>query len=157
MDPSFFKKNDTQFFEWVEQISHGKNPYGEISEKKIEEAYALGYFLYQQKHFFDATSLFRQLTLSRPADSKYWKGLGACLQMEKEYEEALNCYAAAQILNGQTKDPYVYVHAADCYFAQGDKKNGCIALQMANQYGEKQKDQRLLRHVKLMQEIWSKE
>jgi secretion system chaperone SscA len=157
MSSSVLRKADASFFGWIDQIAHGKNPYGEISEEKIEEVYALAYFLYKQKHFFDAASLFRQLTISGPSVSKYWKGLGACLQLEKEYEEALHCYAAAQLLNDKNKDPTLYVHAADCYFALGDKKNGRLALRSAARYAEKQDDHRLLHHLKLMTEIWSKE
>lgn len=153
---SAFNLVDNQFMEWVSQLAEEKKPFAHISEEKINEMYALAYFLYRQKHFFDSSCIFRQLTVARPAVSRYWKGLGACLQMEKEYEDALNCYASAQLLNGKNPDPYLYLHAADCYFALSNKENGCIALKSARQSAEKINDQRLLHHVKLMQEIWSK-
>jgi len=156
MSAQAFSPAEKQFFEWADQVAQGKNPYSHAPEEKIQEMYALAYFLYGQQHYLDASHLFRQLVAARPSEAKYWKGLGACLQMLKEYGNALNCYASAQMLNGAKSDPYLYLHSADCYIALKEVKNAFKALEAARLRAEKINDQRVLQHVKLMRELWSK-
>ena len=83
---------ERQFLDWAFQTADGKNPYGSMSEEKVV-AYALAYFLYGQENYLDASHFFRLLAVVRPSEAKHWKGLAACLQMLKDYEGALNCYA----------------------------------------------------------------
>lgn len=147
---------ERKFLEWAHQVAEGKNPFSHAPEEKIKEMYALAYFLYGQQHYLDASHFFRQLAAARPSEAKYWKGLGACLQMLKDYDGALNCYASAQMLNGAQKDPYLYLHAADCYIALKEVKNAFKALDAARLRAEKTKEKRVLEHVKLMREMWSK-
>ncbi len=75
--------------------------------------------------------------------------------MQHEYEEAINCYLYTQMLNQDKPDPYLYVHAADCYFALKRVKSGLKALEAAHLSAEKEiQDQRVLRHVALMRDLW---
>lgn len=156
MSANTLSHTESQFLAWAHQAAEGKNPYGHAPEEKIKEMYALAYFLYGQKHYFDASHLFRLLTVARPSEPKYWKGLGACLQMLKAYEEALNCYASAQMLYRRETDPYLYLHTADCYIAIKEVKSAFKALDAAHTRAEAVKDKRVLQHVKLMREMWSK-
>lgn len=147
---------ESQFLEWAHQAAEGKNPYSLAPEEKIKELYALAYFLYGQQHYLEASHLFRLLAAARPSEPKYWKGLGACLQVLKEYDEALNCYASAQMLYRAQTDPYLYLHSADCYIALKEVKNAFKALDAAHKRAEITKDKRVLQHVKLMREMWTK-
>lgn len=147
---------DNHALAWIHQVAEGKNPFCHAPEEKIQEMYALAYFLYGQAHYFDASHFFRQLAAARPAEPKYWKGLGACLQMLKDYEGALNCYLTAQLLNGAQTDPYIYLHAADCYIALKEIKNAFQALDAAHLRAKKLKNKRVIEHVKLMRDLWSK-
>lgn len=155
-DSNTFSSSDCKFLEWAEQVSKGNNPFGNASEEKIKETHALAFFLYREQHYQDASHFFRMLVAARPSEAKFWKGLGACLQMLKEYEEALNCYASAQMLNGEKTDPYLYLHAADCYIALKSVDSAFKALESASLRAKKLKDKRVLGHVKLMRELWSK-
>jgi secretion system chaperone SscA len=146
---------ESQFLDWARQVAEGKNPYSLAPEEKIKEMYALAYFLYGQLHYLDASHLFRLLAAAQPSEPKYWKGLGACLQMLKDYDSALNCYASAQLLNRSQTDPYLYLHSADCFIALKEVKNAFKALDAAHKRAEKTKDKRVLSHVKLMRELWS--
>lgn len=156
MTAASYNRFDAQILAWADQAAHGNNPYGAVSDEKIQEMHHLAFFLYREQHYQDASHFFRMIVTARPSEPKYWKGLGACLQMQKEYEEALNCYASAQMLNGEETDPYLYLHAADCYIATQKVDSAFKALEAAALRAKKTKDKRILEHVKLMRELWSK-
>lgn len=145
---------DSQILEWADKLAMGNNPFGDVSDEKVKEIYALAYLLYSDRHFQEASHFFRNLILARPAEPKYWKGLGACLQMLKEYDEAIDCYTSAQILKGKEADPYIYLHTADCYFALKDVQEAFKAIKTAEQLAKKNHNQQILGHVKLMHELW---
>lgn len=130
-------------------------PLMEASEKKIDEIYALAYLLYQKQHYQESSHYFRLLIVLRPAEIKFWKGMGACFQMQMEYEEALNCYMSCFQLNEENRtNPFYYVQIADCYFAQNKKDLGLEALDAAYNYAKRKNDNQILQHVKFMREIW---
>jgi len=147
---------ESHLVEWVHQVIEENHPLNQVAEEKIQEIHTTAFLLYRDRHYQDASHFFRLLAVARPSQAKYWKGLGACLQMQKNYEEALNCYLSAQILNGEKQDPYLYVHAADCYFALQQRDEGLKALESARLRAERIKDQKVLKHVALMRDRWSK-
>jgi secretion system chaperone SscA len=124
---------------------------------KVKELYTVAYQLYRDQHYTDASYFFRFLLLSNPKESKYWKGLGACLQMTSEYQQALNCYICCQLLDKDQPDPYMYLHAADCYFALGQIEHGLKALDAAHLGAQEKMDTQVMNHVILMKEMWSKD
>lgn len=130
-------------------------PFAEVPQQTIAELYALAYWLYGNRDYGEATSLFRILATARPSEPKYWKGLGACLQMQKEYQEAIKAYSSAEVLHLKTKDPYLYVHKADCYLALKQIGDALQALQTARVYAKQKKNDSIVRHVTFMQQIWS--
>jgi type III secretion system low calcium response chaperone LcrH/SycD len=148
---------DRQGIEWMQQVIEGRNPFADVAEEKIQGMHALAFFLYREQQYRDASHFFRLLVASRPSEAKYWKSLGACFQMLKEYEQAINCYISAQILNKNQPDPYLYVHAADCYFVLQQKEAGLKALEAARFIAKEKNDRRILKHVALMRDLWSKE
>lgn len=156
MSSESFNHFESHVVNWVNQVAEGNNPYAHMKEEKIQEIYALAFLLYRNQRYQDASHFFRLLVASRPAETKYWKGFGACLQMQQEYEQALNCYISAQILNREQPDPYLYVYAADCYFALKRIGEGLKALKAAQLSAEEKNDQQILQHVALMHTLWSK-
>jgi type III secretion system low calcium response chaperone LcrH/SycD len=146
---------ESQTTELLHQLSEGQNPFAHLSEEKIQEIHALALFLYRNQHYQNASHFFRLLIASRPSKAKYWKGFGACLQMQQDYEQALNCYISSQYLNQEQPDPYLYLHAADCHFALDQIEAGLNALEAARLIAEEKKDRRILKHVALMRELWS--
>ncbi|MDP1880517.1 MAG: tetratricopeptide repeat protein [Parachlamydiaceae bacterium] len=150
------KIDHSQNFEWFSLLAQKKAPFNQITDSKTEGCYSLAYQLYQQKEFEEALHFFKFLVQACPDSSKYWKGLGACLQMLKMYEEALQCYSAAQLLNQLNPDLHLYLHAADCYFLLGDVKSGLKTLNKAFQDALKIKDKSVIHHIKLMKKQWSK-
>jgi len=115
--------------------------------------YSLGYSLYQAGDYVQAKTIFHQLLLSKPLKQTYWIGLGACLQLEKKYDEALKAWGMAVILDA--RDPTPHVHAAECNFALGDFDQGWEGLRLARSLI---KDQHapLLAKVDQLESYWKK-
>lgn len=146
---------ENHFIEWIAQLGQRNSPDTHVSEEKIEKFYTLAYAHYTKQNYCEAAHVFRLLVASRPTDSKYWKGLGASLQMQQQYEEALNCYLSAQMVTKGEPDPYIYLHAADCYFAIQAIPSGLKALEAAEAIAKKTNDRRMLHHIKFMLSRWS--
>jgi secretion system chaperone SscA len=127
-----------------------------LNPVKVKELYATAYRLYRDKHYSDAICFFRLLLVANPRDSKYWKGLGASLQMKGEYQEAINCYICTQTLMNGQPDPHLYIHAADCYFATGQVETGLKTLDAALLSAQEKMDNQAIHHVLLMKQMWSK-
>lgn len=88
--------------------------------------YGSGFGLYEKGNYLEASELFTQLLLENPYDIRYWRGLAAARQMEKNYEMALNAWALVAIL--EDKDPLPHYHAAECLLSMGDKDEAQKAL-----------------------------
>jgi len=129
----------------------------QLSKEKSEEIYALAYTLYENLRYEDAGHFFRLLVASNPSEPKFWKGLGATMQMQKDYDEALNCYCCCLQFSVQKQpDPYLYLQTADCHFALKQVDEGLNTLDVAHLIAKKIGDKRVLQHVALMQQVWKK-
>ena len=139
------------------QIQDNQELIRRLSKEKCDEIYSLAYKLYQHKQYVDASIFFRLLILSSCNEKKFWKGLGACMQMQQDYEEALDCYCVcATLCDEQQRDPYLYTQTADCYFALKQVDKALQALEGARSIALKLSDKRVLQHVNLMEQVWKK-
>lgn len=142
------------FVHWITQASEQCGAFSPVSKEKIEEMYALAYVLYQNRQYQDACHFFRLLTETSPTDVKFWNGFGACLQMLKDYEGALNCYCCSAQFSKQI-DPHVYIQTADCHFALKQVEAGLKALEIAQKIAKKTENKQILQHVAFMKQIWT--
>lgn len=127
-----------------------------FSHEKAQEMYYLAYKLYRDQQYEKAHPFFQFLTVYSPLEAKYWKGSAASLHMQKKYKEAIPQYICAEILNKGKPDPYVYVHAADCYFALEQPEDALKALEGARHNAEEQNNEQVMHHVSLMTQQWKK-
>lgn len=127
-----------------------------LSQEEVNEMHKMAYVYYQNQRYKEADALFRLLVMAKPEEFKFWKGLGACLQMKKNYQAALACYRQAQALLKDKPDPYLYVHAADCYFALAEVERGFKVLKAATTYAKKKGDQKILQHASFMKQRWKR-
>lgn len=102
------------------------------------------YALYQSGHYSEAKRFFHQMLISKPLKQRLWMGLGACLQMEGFYTEALRAWGMASILDGD--DPAPHFYAAQCNFALDDLKQSRYALE-ASKKQLKSENQTLRRKI----------
>jgi type III secretion system low calcium response chaperone LcrH/SycD len=80
-----------------------------------EQVYWVAHHLYQGGKYADAEGMFRLLALKVPGESRFWLGLGSCLQMQHQYASAIGAYKRAIDCMKSQDDPYPFVHLADCY------------------------------------------
>jgi type III secretion system low calcium response chaperone LcrH/SycD len=125
-------------------------PLPHFSEDTVEALYSFGYGFYQHAKFDKAIHFFRFLTLIDTQNPKHWMGLGASLQMVKDYHKAIQCFGYAALLN--PSNPYPPFHAAECFLSLEENEKAIevfkaaelAANQSPNQY------QTLLTRIALM-------
>ncbi|MBA3237643.1 MAG: tetratricopeptide repeat protein [Parachlamydiaceae bacterium] len=126
------------------------------NELVINELYARGYFFYESGKYLEATDFFKVLTQMSAQNPVYWIGLGACLQMQKKYNEALLAYTTALIHD--TTDPTTFFHAANCCFALNHVAEGLVAVETAENIArEKPEYKGMLPQLALLKKTWSNE
>lgn len=126
-----------------------------MKQETLKALYYIGYNCYRQGKLDDAESLFGLLTTLNRHDSKHWMGLAGVYQMQKRYRNAIDAYKAAYQLN--ENDPKASFHAAECYFALGEKNVGLDALKSAERAIHRQAipDQNMLAHISLIKGAWT--
>lgn len=111
----------------------------EFSRDAIEALYASGYGCYESGNYEHAIHFFHFLTIIDRNTKKHWVGLGASYQLSKKYANAVQCFAYAALLD--ENDPYIHVHAAECFFAldrteQGDQALASAEIVVRDQQGK---------------------
>jgi len=101
----------------------------QFSTETCNTLYAIAFNFYENRKYQEAVHFFRFLTVVDTFNRANWMGLGAAQQMNKEYEEAVDSYGFAALLN--ENDPFAHFHAAECFFAIGQHQKGNIALDSA--------------------------
>lgn len=111
-----------------------------------EQIYWVAHNLYTGGKYADAERMFRVLALRLPRDKRFWMGLGACLQMQHQYQSAINAYS--RILS--EADPYPYIHLAECYLGLHQTEEMLNQLDLAKIIASKeQKFDNLIKHLTL--------
>lgn len=125
-----------------------------FTPEAIESMYGMAHQMYSSGNFEQASHVFRVLTFLDATKKRNWMGLGASLQMLKQYGEAVDMYGIAGLM--EENDPYIHFHAAECLFLMGEKEKGRIALNSAEMMAEKQKnkDHALISQLELFRQAW---
>ncbi|MFC4160053.1 SycD/LcrH family type III secretion system chaperone [Chitinimonas lacunae] len=87
-----------------------------FSDEDLELVYGIAYNLYRHGRHDDALRYFAMLTSYRPLETRYLLGLGACQQMLRNYEGAIQAYALAAMVRPEAPEPSL--HIAECLVAQ---------------------------------------
>lgn len=105
-----------------------------ISREQLESVYAIGLNYYTTGNTEEAEKVFNFLVLFDHSNAKYWMGLGAVLQVGREFERASKCYAMSSFLD--LTDPKPAYHAVECFLAMKDKTNAASAIAMLEKYAD---------------------
>lgn len=97
-----------------------------ITDAEMESVYSLGFNYYRTGNIENAEKVFKFLVIFDHFNPKYWVGMGAVLQVKKQFHGAITAYAYASFLD--IRDPKPQYHAAECYLALGDRANAASAL-----------------------------
>ncbi|MDP0561005.1 MAG: SycD/LcrH family type III secretion system chaperone [Candidatus Endonucleobacter sp. (ex Gigantidas childressi)] len=89
-----------------------------ISEESMEAIYSIAHSLYQSSKYDESLKIFQFLCFYDHFNKKYFMGLGACLQVLKNFKGALEIFSLANVLDSDDPRPLVYI--GDCHLALGD-------------------------------------
>ena len=64
-----------------------------ITDAEMEAVYSLGFNFYRTGNIENAEKVFKFLVLFDHFNPKYWIGMGAVLQVKKQYQGAITAYA----------------------------------------------------------------
>jgi len=88
-----------------------------VDSDLLEGVYAIAHRYYQNGQLDEAETFFRFLCLYDFYNADYALGMGAVLQLKKEYDKAIGMYAVAQTLN--LGDDRPMFHVGQCHLALG--------------------------------------
>ncbi|WP_295409525.1 SycD/LcrH family type III secretion system chaperone [uncultured Thiocystis sp.] len=97
-----------------------------LSEENLETIYSVGYGMYASGGYEQANKIFEFLCFFDHLEKKHWLGLGACRQMLKHYEQAIEAYTYVTLID--FGDPQPPLLAADCHLALGNRDAAISAL-----------------------------
>ncbi len=98
-----------------------------LTSNELELIYAVAHSYYANKKYDKALPIFKFLTMFDHITAKWWTGLGATWQMTKDYENAVNAYAMATVLD--VEDPKPQLQAGYCLVMLGRKTEAREALE----------------------------
>lgn len=102
-----------------------------FNQNDAKVLYSQAYGYYNSGLYHKAKDCFRLLTALFPNDHKYWYGLGATLQMLRDYEDAIQAYSLGALVDLDEQDPAPHLHAAECFMAIRKYEKATIALDSA--------------------------
>ncbi len=126
-----------------------------VTKTDLNAFYEIAYFSYINGKYEKAEGFFRVLTNLKSNNATYWYGLGATLQMQRKYVEALEAYLAATVLD--PKNHEYYLHAAICMHDQGKTKEAYQTVKAGLKVAKHNKDSAYVERFKLLQERWKGE
>ena len=109
-----------------------------VTNAELEAVYSLAFGYYKTGKYEEAHKLFQFLVLFDHLNAKFWMGLGAVQQMEKDYKNAVVSYGYCSFL--KLDNPKPQLHAAECFLALGDKRSAASALEALSAYCPKDTD-----------------
>lgn len=98
-----------------------------MSDDAMEAIYSVAYNLYKGGKYEEAQKVFQFLCFYDHFNRKYFLGLGACQQMQKQYDNAIEIFSFATILDSDDPRPMLYI--GDCHMAKGNKEEARLAYE----------------------------
>jgi type III secretion system low calcium response chaperone LcrH/SycD len=158
LEATIFDEKLLNYLEIAKEYFEAKGSSGFIlpkfSPESIDALYSTAYNLYEKGKYSEAVHFFRFLTMLKTFERKYWIGLGASQQMCKLYEDAVQSYEAAALMNHN--DPYVHFHASECLFLLKKTDRAMDALNAAEIVARQEKKYKnLISQFALIRKTWS--
>jgi type III secretion system low calcium response chaperone LcrH/SycD len=100
-----------------------------VTPDELEAVYSIAYTEYGQQHYDKAEALFRFLCTFDHRVAKYWIGLGATRQEQRQWQPAMMAYVMAGMFDA--KDPVPALQTGDCLLALGNFEKAEVALKDA--------------------------
>ncbi len=105
-----------------------------IQRDEIEKKYQKAKALFENGFLKKAKEIFVNLTLKKPFNWEFWFALGATYEEEKNFDQAIISYNMSIVLN--PKNAQSYLHLAECFLSQNNKKLAIENLKIAEKYAK---------------------
>lgn len=123
-----------------------------LSWDDMEAIYTVAYNTYNSGDYEKAHKVFQFLCYFDHLEKKYWLGLGACRQLLKQYQEAVEAFTFAGMLDAD--DPRPPMQAAECHIALGNTDAAISGLYAAQEWsGDRPEYQQLKQRASAMSEL----
>ncbi|MBQ7585406.1 MAG: tetratricopeptide repeat protein [Desulfovibrionaceae bacterium] len=122
--------NEADLNKLQERIQAGEPLYKilNLSASVLEDRYKLAYKLYQSGQWQEAEDVFRWLCFFNGTAKANWMGLGASLQGQEKWEEALTAYGLALAWSEEGQiEPLYYIGI--CHYMLGHKEEAKQAFE----------------------------
>lgn len=90
----------------------------DIPKGALEGGYATALNFYENGRMQDSEKIFQLLCLLDHYEPRFFMGLAACRQQQGQYQQAVESYSFAAMLD--CNDPRPPFHSAECHLALGD-------------------------------------
>lgn len=120
-----------QFEEFVLNFFKNFKSFGNVhglDEDNLEAMYSAGYNYYNHGKYQEALDLFLVLKRLNHFEAKYVMAIGACKQMLKDWQGAIDSYGL--VLHMTPLNPMPAFHCAECLLQLGDKVKAKKALDL---------------------------
>jgi type III secretion system low calcium response chaperone LcrH/SycD len=122
-----------------------------LTDNHYEILYAKAHQLYSLEQYEDAGKVFGFLATNNPYDLRFMMGLGACLQMQGKWEDAIGSYTMCVALD--MDNPLPVFHVAECLSALGQAEDAKEMLSAVVQRAKKPEHQALKQRAQAMLQI----
>ena len=115
----------------VAELLHAGGTLGDLlnyTEQDYELLYSFGHSLYSQARYMDAVKVFGYLTMHNHLEFRYAFAYASSLQMIKKYEDAIQFYTMASVMD--MSDPLPTFHTCECMLAIGNIDDAKQGLEM---------------------------
>lgn len=106
-----------------------------ITDEEMDAVYALAHDFYKVGRYADAQTLFEFLTLFDHLNVKYWMGLAASRQSQKNFQKALEAYAVV-VGSLDVQNYKAAYYAAQCFLAVGDRESAKSSIAHVRHYAD---------------------
>jgi type III secretion system low calcium response chaperone LcrH/SycD len=100
-----------------------------VSDSLLDEYYNIAKEIINEGSFKEAELAFTFLTFLNPYYQNFWLGLGIACQSQGNFENAIEAYSAAELLN--PLNPNVHLNAYQCHIALENNEAAEIAFNKA--------------------------
>lgn len=98
-----------------------------VAKQDLDALYLIAYNLYSEKKYQEAAQIFETITFYNHFDRRGWIGTAACYQMLGHYDDAIQCYSSASLID--IEDPMPIFHSVECYVALNRYAEALSALE----------------------------
>ncbi len=121
------REHSSKFMDEMAEGKSLKELFG-VTDETLDLLYRGAKYLYENQHYFEASTAFSILTLLDPRIHLFWMGLGTAEYLQERYEAALLAYAMAA--QADSSDPLCHIYSAHSYLGlkENDKALQCLEI-----------------------------